>query len=561
MDNKNTERKKVAVLIDAENISLKYLEKIFERAKSEGAVCFKRIYGNVTVRKNAVNPLLEYGITHIQSYSYVPDKNTADMVLAVDAMVQLYKNDVDVFCIVSSDSDFAPLVNKIIEEGRTVIGMGESKAVKSFQNSCDEFVILNESVTEENKSEKPKTEKAVKAKEADEKEVKAEVTKQDEAEQSETEAEENATVAEPQTESEENTEPEATSAEPTPEAAEDSENKPAAVPETAEELRAIIVEILNGLKSDDGRYMQSQVFDKLTAMFGKINPKKYFKDAKSNTDLIEKSGFIVERRYKNNKKSGVYDVYIRIPESFGEQTPPTAETETKLDKAATVISDKPQTGLPTKEELTESIIDIIKTKGTADGKILIPHLLTALKKRFSDSFDIKEYKLGKKPSEALAKLGFDIEANYVGLGIHMPAAEDAAESAPTDTEAEPLQTDNTDSESETTAPVYETEANDTTDITVAVEADTDTEDGYEEAAEEPEEEEPYVLPVVNELPEQIGTLEELKTAILFILNHESVSSPTRLTAAIKYWYPDFKLKDYGYTKMAKLLEDLEIYVF
>ena len=144
MDYNNTERKKVAVLIDAENISLKYLEKIFTRARSEGTICFKRIYGNVTMRKNGPNPLLEYGITHIQCYSYVPDKNTADMVMAVDAMEQMYKNGVDVFCIVSSDSDFAPLVNKIIEDGKRVIGMGESKSVKSFRNSCNEFILLDE---------------------------------------------------------------------------------------------------------------------------------------------------------------------------------------------------------------------------------------------------------------------------------------------------------------------------------------------------------------------------------------------------------------------------------
>ena len=62
--------------------------------------------------------------------------------MIIDAMDILYSNDVDGFCIVSSDSDFTRLVSRLRESGKMVIGMGENKTPEPFRKACDKFTIL-----------------------------------------------------------------------------------------------------------------------------------------------------------------------------------------------------------------------------------------------------------------------------------------------------------------------------------------------------------------------------------------------------------------------------------
>lgn len=136
---------KLAVLIDADNISPKYVKVILDEAASFGVAACKRIYGDWSDArlKNWKDVLLNNSIIPIQQYSYTTGKNATDSAMIIDAMDLLYSGNLDGFCIVSSDSDFTRLAARLREAGKLVIGMGESKALGPFVKACDQFKYLD----------------------------------------------------------------------------------------------------------------------------------------------------------------------------------------------------------------------------------------------------------------------------------------------------------------------------------------------------------------------------------------------------------------------------------
>ena len=136
--------KKIAVLIDADNVSEKYIKCIFDEIANHGTPTYKRIYGDWTKPNLAAwkSVLLKYSITPIQQYSYTTGKNSTDAALIIDAMDILYSHSVDGFCIVSSDSDFTKLAARLREAGMYVIGMGEKKTPLPFIAACEKFKYL-----------------------------------------------------------------------------------------------------------------------------------------------------------------------------------------------------------------------------------------------------------------------------------------------------------------------------------------------------------------------------------------------------------------------------------
>lgn len=137
--------RKLALLIDADNISPNYLNIMLSEAKNYGSVSIRRIYGDWTSNgKNTwKNKLLDNSLTPIQQYSYTYGKNASDSAMIIDAMDILYANNVDGFILASSDSDFTRLAMRLREAGKIVIGMGESKTPAPFVKSCDEFKVLD----------------------------------------------------------------------------------------------------------------------------------------------------------------------------------------------------------------------------------------------------------------------------------------------------------------------------------------------------------------------------------------------------------------------------------
>ena len=134
-----------AILIDADNISDKYIKTILDETANSGIATYKRIYGDWTSPRLASwkNVLLENSIIPMQQYSYTTGKNSTDSAMIIDAMDILYSGNVDGFCIVSSDSDFTRLASRLRESGMHVIGMGEEKTPQPFISACNQFKYLD----------------------------------------------------------------------------------------------------------------------------------------------------------------------------------------------------------------------------------------------------------------------------------------------------------------------------------------------------------------------------------------------------------------------------------
>ena len=140
------QERKIALLVDAENVSHHRIDQVMAAVKNNlgGLVTVKRIYAdwtkpNLTAWKAV---LQKHAFLPIQQYSFTSGKNSTDFALVIDAMDLLYQNDIDVFYIVSSDSDFTRLAMRIRESGKMVIGMGEKKTPESFVMACNDYVFF-----------------------------------------------------------------------------------------------------------------------------------------------------------------------------------------------------------------------------------------------------------------------------------------------------------------------------------------------------------------------------------------------------------------------------------
>lgn len=139
------EELRLALLIDAENTSVRYADAIIRELKQYGVITYQRMYGDFTNpglvgwNKKALNN----AIVPIQQPRYSTCKNAADIMLVIDAMDILYQDKIDGFCIVTSDSDFTRLVTRLREEGKIVIGMGKSDASTTFIAACNEYKFLD----------------------------------------------------------------------------------------------------------------------------------------------------------------------------------------------------------------------------------------------------------------------------------------------------------------------------------------------------------------------------------------------------------------------------------
>ncbi|MCR5624204.1 MAG: NYN domain-containing protein [Lachnospiraceae bacterium] len=151
--------RKYAILIDADNISYKYVSNILDEAANYGVATYKRVYGDLTKKENKKweKVSLEYSLIPFQQFNYTTGKSSTDSAMIIDAMDILYSDNVDGFCIVSSDSDFTRLVLRLREAGCDVIGMGEQKTPKPFVKACSQFKYLD-IISKENSDEDDKSE-------------------------------------------------------------------------------------------------------------------------------------------------------------------------------------------------------------------------------------------------------------------------------------------------------------------------------------------------------------------------------------------------------------------
>lgn len=141
----------LALLIDADNASSKYLDRLISEVAGFGRTNVRRAYGDWTRPQFASwkSMLLSHSIQPIQQFAYTAGKNATDSSLIIDAMDLLYGGRVDGFCLVSSDSDFTRLAQRIREEGLFVYGFGARQTPKPFMQACDRFTYLEVLETEE----------------------------------------------------------------------------------------------------------------------------------------------------------------------------------------------------------------------------------------------------------------------------------------------------------------------------------------------------------------------------------------------------------------------------
>ncbi len=139
------EEKKLALLIDSDNVSAKYTPFILQEASKYGELTCKRIYGDWEKGGNGWHfPALNNSILPVQQTCYIAGKNATDFSMIIDAMDLLYSGTVDGFVLVTSDSDFTRLAIRLREAGKLVIGIGEVKTPLAFTSSCHHFSYLNQ---------------------------------------------------------------------------------------------------------------------------------------------------------------------------------------------------------------------------------------------------------------------------------------------------------------------------------------------------------------------------------------------------------------------------------
>lgn len=140
-----SEEKRLAVLIDSDNVSAKYAQFIMNEVQKYGTPTYKRVYGDWEKGGNGWhNPAINYSIMPVQQCSYIAGKNATDFSMIIDAMDILYTGNVDGFVLVTSDSDFTRLAIRLREAGKLVVGIGELKTPRAFTISCHNFCYLNQ---------------------------------------------------------------------------------------------------------------------------------------------------------------------------------------------------------------------------------------------------------------------------------------------------------------------------------------------------------------------------------------------------------------------------------
>jgi uncharacterized LabA/DUF88 family protein len=135
---------RIALLIDADNSPSSKIDVILAELAKVGVTNIRRAYGNW--KKDGLKGweavLHEYAIKPVQQFDYSKGKNATDMGMVIDAMDLLYTDEPEAFGIVSSDSDFTPLVMHLKAKGAQVFGFGAKKTPMPFVNACSRFLYL-----------------------------------------------------------------------------------------------------------------------------------------------------------------------------------------------------------------------------------------------------------------------------------------------------------------------------------------------------------------------------------------------------------------------------------
>jgi len=165
------EEPRIAVFVDYENLAIgvrqmhagKFqIELILRRLLEKGRIVYKRAYCDWSNYRDAVREFHKHGVAMVDiPQSKASGKNSADIHMVVDALDLCYqKEHIDMFALLSGDSDFSPLVSKLKENDKRVIGCGVKSSTSDLLiGSCDEFIYYDDLIREVAKKKKTRRRK------------------------------------------------------------------------------------------------------------------------------------------------------------------------------------------------------------------------------------------------------------------------------------------------------------------------------------------------------------------------------------------------------------------
>jgi len=141
---------RIALLIDCDNVSHNSIEGVLEELSKFGMVNVRHAHGdwNSSSLSGWIDRLHPHAIRPMQQFAYTKGKNATDSAMIIDAMDLLYSKSIDAFALMTSDSDFTPLVMRILESGLPVYGFGEKKTPQPFVDACSTFIYTENLIQE-----------------------------------------------------------------------------------------------------------------------------------------------------------------------------------------------------------------------------------------------------------------------------------------------------------------------------------------------------------------------------------------------------------------------------
>lgn len=141
---------RIALLIDCDNVSHNSIEGVLEELSKFGMVNVRHAHGdwNSSSLSGWIDRLHPHAIRPMQQFAYTKGKNATDSAMIIDAMDLLYSKSIDAFALMTSDSDFTPLVMRILENGLPVYGFGEKKTPQPFVDACSTFIYTENLIQE-----------------------------------------------------------------------------------------------------------------------------------------------------------------------------------------------------------------------------------------------------------------------------------------------------------------------------------------------------------------------------------------------------------------------------
>lgn len=157
------ELKNIALLIDADNASHSGIDPVLTVLAELGQVNVRRAYGNWAkpALSNWNKITHRFGLQPMQQFDLTKGKNATDIAMAIDAIDLLNAGKVDGFGIMSSDSDFTPLVTRLRQDGMIVYGFGGSKAPEAFKSACTRYIDVDQLIRTAKSDDKPEAGTAI----------------------------------------------------------------------------------------------------------------------------------------------------------------------------------------------------------------------------------------------------------------------------------------------------------------------------------------------------------------------------------------------------------------